>query len=323
MSTNQHRAAALVVLLALFALLVVLFSQPADGAILESPADNWDSTCGTSTGTGRELVQHDCWTDAGVRWMRHWQPGMVGNDPTKPGYTLSFELPVASCTWWGINAHLYSADGEIDILGGENISFVVSERTVSTVSDPGGVSAGFDIWCSGVVGNVTPTPTSTPSPSPTPTPTATPGPVTLRSCTTPMMAFAGSPDDPQPVPMPVAYQPQVDPVWDGEVVDGIVIGQWSIGGQTPRSHWYCTRLPQGRWEVLNVSGSVEDATGEILLAGNGAFTLTGPSTIWIMTWDGARLQGPPWKVNLPSIRKAVPTTLATPDQEIGTGLQAP
>jgi hypothetical protein len=52
----------------------------------------------------------------------------------------------------------------------------MSARTTVTVTDQiGGESAGFDVWCSGVVGDdvPTPTPTQTPVPTNTPVPTAT------------------------------------------------------------------------------------------------------------------------------------------------------
>ena len=153
---------------------------------------SFDSTCGATTGSGLSAVTHSCWIESATQWMRHWQPAMVGADPTKPAFQAVFEMPIAdSCTWWGVNATLATTSAEVSIpVGGENVTFTLSSRTVVTVTDSiGSQSAGFDIWCSGVVGDVvatpeataTPTstsePTATATPTNTPTPTSTPEPV--------------------------------------------------------------------------------------------------------------------------------------------------
>ena len=150
-------------------------SLAAPSAPAATDGARFDSTCGTVTGSGLEAVTHSCWVENAVQKMRHWQPAMVGSDPTKPAFQAVFEMPIAaSCTWWGVNATLTSQ--EVSINGGENVTFTLSTRTVVTVTDViGGQSAGFDVWCSGVVGDVpTPTPTQTPTATATATPTNTP-----------------------------------------------------------------------------------------------------------------------------------------------------
>ncbi len=348
---NKQRILSLVVGLALLAALglssVIAAPAAPDGA-------TFDSTCSTVTGTGPSAVTHSCWLEAAVTWMRHWQPELVGSDPAKPVYTESFVLPKAQkCEWWGVNAHLESESGEVSISGGENVTFTLSSRTVVTVTDSiGGQSAGFDIWCSGVTGDVVPTPTPAPTsttaptvtpttsptatneptatvtdtptetptanptvtptasptatneptatPSETPTPTITPTatvPVPALSCGDPMVAKAGSPTQSAEV-MPEAYQPQSD-----LISTGIIIGQWSIVGQTATPHFYCVQLPSGSWIAENVSGAIVDSSGTALVTGSGSFVLPHPTWVWVQTESGAQLRGPAWKLNLPMVNR--------------------
>lgn len=477
---------ALVVALIGFSSFVTIAAPSAPAA---TDSATFDSSCGTTIGEGRWAVTVSCWVENAVQKMRFWQPGMVGSDPTKPAFQAVFEMPqAASCTWWGVNASVTSTSGEVEIpAGSENVPFTVSSRTTATVTDQiGGQSAGFDIWCSGVTGDIVPTatptqtptatatpepthtalpcppgycetptstatntpvptatatatgtpvpaeyvlekyedelylqyqcndsdelpassltigtfdpefpsvvvlsewlpewhatmcggydaivpqhtvqiqipgetkmsvgteaaeigwlaegrwfyqgthkpgptepPTATNTPVPTVTPTATATPTQTPpappawTCDRPMTAIAGSPTEPGDI-LTAAYQPRQDPVWAGEALAGLIIGQWGIVGQPEATHFFCTILPSGEWTVQNDSGSVLTADGATLISGSGSFVLPHPTWVWVQTNNGSQLQGPPWKLDLPAVMAQQPTpiTTATPRPEGGHG----